>query len=414
MGLFYFATQSILALAILATSPARADVALAGGKSIGAGSVHWSAAVECFRRVDEARTFAAAVLGRDNIWVDTEVTCEVAEDSGCGSAMDGAKLRFLTGAANCDAAVFNPSYVYHEWAHGLNHRYARVFSQHLDEALADVFAVYMTGDPKFGRGMHRREMSWQRDLSDRKIYDGETKQVYTQSLTLSGAWWDLRVRLARAFGEKAGARLSSELFLNHYEVIAALQSAPEFARDYEYATRALALLKHWSGSTRTQVSCALSNAFLDHGFGTLARGCEREPLLTEDEKTLELERASTSKVMSASRSTLLPAPIPDDDTLVLEFNVGSASTNVRARAIVLRLNIDHPYAEDLMVRLTAPDGERHEIYKGEEELRVPEAITDRGLFKGSRVQGQWRVEIVSSGAGMSGVVRAASLVAIAQ
>jgi hypothetical protein len=215
-------TQALVLLTAFSSHAADPrDVVVANGKPVAKGSRFFSDAQACLKSIAAARAWARAELGADAAWVNEPVQCDVASDTGCGSVMSDHELDFYSGEpGRCARAATIPAYVFHEWAHGLNHAFARVRAQTLDEALADTFAIYLTGNPRFGQGMYLdRETSWQRDLSDRKLYDGETKQVYTQSETLSGAWWDFRVRLMALFGDAEGAALAKRVFFAHLRVL---------------------------------------------------------------------------------------------------------------------------------------------------------------------------------------------------
>lgn len=395
-----------------------ADTVVAGNQQINATEKPLvEAGQECLKRVGEARAFAKSVLqagsedreGLNLLTVlETPVRCDVAYDSGCGSAMSGSELYFLTGGPNCGRGIKIPSLVYHEWAHLLNHRLAHVYNQFLDEAFADVFATYLSGDSKFARGIFTdRERTWFRDLSERKIYNGNTKQVYTQSLTLSGAWWDFRTRLIKVFGEKLGAERASEVFLKHLLVIgkssAHRNGLLAFDQDFNFAFETLSNL-NWPADSLQRGACELANAFLDHGFtlGPPLSQCRRVRLATDEDQVFGLlEHAqATGEYAEASVLGRFPQMLPDHATLSVDVDI-KADPSAKVRALVLELELSHPYSEDLLIRVTAPDGKTwHDIYKGEEELAVPARVTDRFAFGGVKAEGRWKIEIINSGAGL--------------
>ncbi|MGK5082180.1 hypothetical protein WDW37_02660 [Bdellovibrionota bacterium FG-1] len=398
---FSFVILSILGVVSL-VSGARADEVQVFGSPPLEFSSDDIAGRACLARVNEARTWTRDILGDRIPWLNQPIICEVAADTGCGSAMYGNELQFLTGDKGCTRAVLISEYVYHEWAHGLNRELAGIIRGDLDEAMADVFAVYMTGDSRFGKGMYfEREHSWPRDISERKIYDGLTKQLYTQSETLSGVWWDFRERLSKTLGVTTGTRLAREVFLWHLKLMGqGVLGSPELTRDSAYALAAVEDLGN------PLARCALVNSYLDHGF-KLVSDCLREHLPSGDELVLAAALAP-SPLFSAEASAVFPMEIPDAQTLTLKFEV-KAPAKARARGLVLKTKIAHPLSDDLLIRVTAPDGFHHDIYKGEEELAVPNEITDRFLFDGRPVNGTWKVEIVNFGTGLHGVIHAMGL-----
>jgi hypothetical protein len=267
----------------------------------------------------------------------------------------------------------------------------------------------MTGEPRFGKGTYNdRERSWLRDLSERKVYDGpSTKQLYTQSLTLSGAWWELRLRFLRDFGMERGAKMAQELFLNHLKLMHDSEKRPRLADDYGFAQATIERLVTWPQSMRGRALCDLSNAFADHGFiENIGANCARENWQTDEDRVFASRaKALVSGKMSKGLLSAAPFPIeiPDERTLSFEFRV-TAVPGAVTLALVLSLDIDHRYSDDLLIRVKAPDGTIHDVYKGEEELVVPRLITDRFAFDGARVEGIWTIYVVNFGRDMHGVV----------
>ncbi len=336
----------------------------------------------CRAHLERARATTLSALEANNTppWFFTQVTCDVDFDEGCNAGWDGAKLVFHQGNNRCRPASHVADLIYHEYGHGvgqklINYRKSlQPLDDRLAEGLADTFASHLTQDNKIGLGFWMdRQMTWLRDLSQKRVFPRDYRGTYTGGETYSTAWWELSQELRSELGPAKGTLTSLHLYLKSllaYHGISGLS-------DLESAGSSAVETVSAQGVQLTlpRLNCSAAAIFSEHGLWPEQGASNCQP--ADHASSNSSGPKTTQKInLLAQRGTLKipdgskPAPGP---WVKLPYCL-ALQKGQRVEKVVLHQKIDHLFSDDLQIGWADTQGRLHEFFKGEEEIPLPTAL----------------------------------------
>lgn len=230
---------------------------------------------------------------------------------GCAASYFPAFGLIFTRAGNgCPNAAYG-SLVAHEYFHHIAFQLGG-FTEPYDEAMADVFAAFVLGDPVIGPNFYGPLAHMRHLVGSAQYPDPQPMNPALEGLPLAQAFWDLRLALQASEGPITGAQLATELWFGSTLVSSGIVE-PAIVLD-------LLELDDDDGdlSNGTPHSTAIVAAFAAHGFAppiapvTALTCTTAETLLTLD---WQLPVSVLYDSVQISRDGLPIATLPGDSTL---------------------------------------------------------------------------------------------------
>ena len=115
----------------------------------------------------------------------------------------GSSINFYAAAGNCNSMAYCGDIIYHEYGHGINHKYYQAHGAismdngALNEAYADIWGIGITKDPVLGKGAFAGGNVIRRYDQAPKVYPYDiVGEVHADGEIIAGAWWDVAQNIA--------------------------------------------------------------------------------------------------------------------------------------------------------------------------------------------------------------------------
>lgn len=121
-------------------------------------------------------------------------------NSTCNAFYSGgnSSINFYAASGNCNSFAYCGDIIYHEYGHGINHKYYQsqgagsMGNGALNEAYADIWGIGITHDPVLGRGAFANGNVIRRYDQSPKVYPQHiVGEVHADGEIIAGAWWDV-------------------------------------------------------------------------------------------------------------------------------------------------------------------------------------------------------------------------------
>lgn len=117
----------------------------------------------------------------------------------CNAFYDGSSISFFPAGNGCRSFALLPDVVFHEYAHGINDKLyqslgASFINSAMNEAYADLWAISLSGNPRFGTGFQvsNDSLSIRRYDEGPRVYPLDlVGQVHADGMIICGAWLHL-------------------------------------------------------------------------------------------------------------------------------------------------------------------------------------------------------------------------------
>jgi hypothetical protein len=299
------------------------------------------------------------------------VEVELDYDEGCNAAWDGRRLLLFSGRPNeCQPASLNPGLILHEFGHRvIDFLLPRgALTQAAHEALADLYAFLLTGfQPRIGEGLYTdRDITWLRDLTDRRRAPEHVRGLYSESMVLSTALAPVLEPLS-----------AHEALLFWVTSLRSLRQAGTGLNGIEAVGAAFARTAPWF-IAQPAFSCVLHASLAQNGIAPPGPVPACGPPLAAETPGPAV-RTRTLKGLSR------PAPIPEGGG---EVNARFTLPRAPLQAAFARLTVDHPFPDDLVLTVKR-NGRKRDLYRGHEEVPFPERVR----IPAEWLQGSGRLEL---------------------
>lgn len=252
-------------------------------------------AVKIYRMVHERHfPFLLNYRGQMTVFVDDT-------SGGCNAFYDFQDIYLFAEDNTCNAMGLLGDVVYHEFGHGINHLVYQYYSGSpmgngaMHEGYADVWAIYITRNPRLGQGFFKSSNAPIRryDQAPRVYPDDLTGLPHQDGQIVAGAWWDTYQNLG-------DIQYAMQLFAEHY---AGTPDAPDGQEGvaFQQALMEALIADDDDGdlSNGTPNFTAIVCAFERHGIilsggGINAVRYHPEPLLADTGQVISLEYRSTN------------------------------------------------------------------------------------------------------------------------
>jgi len=147
--------------------------------------------------------------------LDDPIDCNVnVTTSSCNAFYTGGTINFYTEGDNCVNMAFD-TIVYHEYGHYLDDLAGGILDRALTEGLADVIAVYASGQPLVGEN-YRFGSDYLRTAENDRVWPANEcgNRPHCIGESFSGFCWDARTELVRSLGDTEGVRVAEEIVLS--------------------------------------------------------------------------------------------------------------------------------------------------------------------------------------------------------
>lgn len=165
------------------------------------------------RELVKIRSYAQSRIPTFGGYPSQQVNVNIANT--CNATFNPASnaINFYASGGGCNNSAYS-TVLYHEYGHGVDDYFGGIASSSLSEALGDIFAMYMSGQPLIGANFY---------TSGSAIRTGENNttwpasscngQVHCVGQTFMGFAWQLHKKLRASLGEAAGTQQAEKIVL---------------------------------------------------------------------------------------------------------------------------------------------------------------------------------------------------------
>lgn len=337
--------------------------------------------------LDIARLFTLKhmVPGARTDWFYKSVPVILDFDEGCNAAWNGQQILLFTGDATCIASGLSADIVIHEYGHGVlaNISDKKHFPMDFGEAFADSFMAMVTRDSLVAEGFYpSRAISYLRDLEHNFTWPVDWRGVYTGSLVFSSVFWDVISLLQKSIGSEAfkvGVQVLYGLpvynyLINSFDIGDALKA---------YHSLLTQMPEVYSNS---DLICSIEGVFMSRGIELSSSVCPHKGPLTSGAWAIRQELEVRA------------GDIPDMAQLTQEFSLNLSGI----QRVRVQLEIEHFFADDLMIYFELEDGRVVPVFRGLEEILIPKVIEVRNFPE--NYSGKLKLVINDHGVNYSGTL----------